>query len=343
MAASVALAGEAVTTLLRPDPGWRVFAGVLAFVTLAVVLILTVWGRLRHEPFLRVHRVLGLVFLIAALHAARVPAFATQSVALNGYLGLVTLVGLTAWVYRSGLGRTLVRRHFYEVTQVRPLHPQVTELTLTPLDRPLQFSPGQIVFIGLDDPAVTRELHPFSITSAPTENELRLVIKAVGDFTSALRNASPGSVARVEGAYGGFWRGGAAYRRQIWIAGGIGVTPFLSIARSIDPDGYAIDFYYATEDHEAAVFLDELYAIADRHPTLRVIPIPADTMGFLSAEDVQAASGDLTRTDIFMCGPPPMMAALSEQFRAQGVPRERIHFEDFRLRPGEGARPTAAR
>ena len=341
MLTSVARGGEPVATLLRPDPGWRVFAGVIAFVTLAVVLALTVVGRLRHEPFLRVHRLLGVIFVIGTVHATRVPAFASQSSVLNVYLAIVMIIGLTAWVYRSGLGRTLVRRYFYEVAQVRALHPQITEMTLAPLDRSLEFSPGQLVFIGLDDEAVTRELHPFSVTSAPSENELRLVVKAIGDFTGGLRGVTPGSLARVEGPYGGFWRGGGAYRRQIWIAGGIGVTPFLSIARSINPDGYEIDFYYATEDHDAAVFLDELYAIADRHPTLRIIPIPADTMGFLSAEDVRGASGDLSRTDIFLCGPPAMMSTLTEQFSALGVARDRIHFEDFRLRPGQGARPTS--
>ena len=327
--------------LLLPDPGWRVFAGVLAAVTLLAVLALTVVARLRHETFLRVHRVLGVAFALGALHAVRVPAFRAQPAWLEGYLLIVTAVGIVAWCYRSGLGRTLVPRRFYELATVRALHPTITELTLAPLDAPLEFAPGQLLFIGIDDPAVGRELHPFSIASAPGDRTLRLVIKAAGDFTGALRALTPGALCKVEGPYGSFWRAGADADRQVWIAGGIGITPFLSMARSLPDDVGAIDLYYCTEDAEAAVLIDELYAVADRHPTVRVIPVAADRLGFLSATDVRAASGDLARTHVFLCGPPAMITTLRTQFQALGVPDERIHFEDFRLRGRAPSPPTA--
>ncbi|MBW3606732.1 MAG: ferric reductase-like transmembrane domain-containing protein [Actinobacteria bacterium] len=218
---AVQVASDAgIVTLLRPDAGWRVFAGVLALAGLATVLTLTAVVRLRHERFLRIHRLLGLVFAVGAAHTLRVPAFAAQSSWLNGYLIAITLVGAAAWLYRSGLGRTLVRRHWYEVARIRTLHPTITELTLEPLDEPLDFRPGQLVFVGVDDDAVGRELHPFSITSPPGERTLRLVMKAVGDFTGRVPGVTPGSVCKVEGPYGTFWRSGATAARQIWIAGG---------------------------------------------------------------------------------------------------------------------------
>jgi predicted ferric reductase len=318
--------------LLRPDPGWRIFAGVVALALLAVVLAISLFVRLRHEVFLRVHRLFGLVFAVASLHVLREGGVGNPAVDI--YLGVLKAAGLAAWLYRSGLGRTLVRRHYYRVARVRPVHPSVVELSLAPVEDRLRFEPGQMAFVGLDDPAVGRELHPFSITSAVDEHELRLVVKAVGDFTNNLRDVYPGSWARIEGPYGGFWHNGAALPRQVWIAGGIGITPFLSMARSIDASTHAIDLYYATEDAEAAVFLDELYTIADRQPTLRVIPIRADALGFLSARDVRAASGDLTRQHIFICGPPAMIDALSDQFAELGVPRDHLHYEEFRLKPG---------
>lgn len=332
MVAAAATAGTGAAAVLTPDPGLRTFPGVVALVTMIVVLCLTLVARLRHEVFLRVHRVLGVVFVLGALHALRVGALRGGSPWLRGYLLVVTVVGIVAWVYRSGLGRSLVPRRFYEVAAVRRLHPTIRELALRPLDDPIRFSPGQLVFVGLDDPAVGRELHPFSITSAPGDDELRLVVKAAGDFTTGLEDVTPGSLCRVEGPYGSFWRDGSDAARQIWIAGGIGITPFLSMARSLPADAGAIDLYYCTDDADAAVLLDELYAIADRHPTVRVIPMPADRLGFLSATDIRAASGDLTHTHIFLCGPPAMITALRTQLEALGVPRDRIHYEDFRLR-----------
>ncbi|HSK91709.1 MAG TPA: ferredoxin reductase family protein [Euzebyales bacterium] len=343
VAAVAAEDGGRVATLLLPDPGWRVFTGVLGLGALAMLLVLTTVAHLRHETFLRVHRLLGVVFVAGALHALRVPAFQAQSPWLNGYLAAVTVAGLVAWGYRSGLGRSLVRRHFYEVSRVRTLHPTITELTLTPLEEPLAFAPGQLVFVGLDDEAVTRELHPFSITSAPGERDLRLVIKAAGDFTSELHGVTPGSLCKVEGPYGGFWRAGSRAARQVWIAGGIGITPFLSMARSLPDDVGAIDLYYCTEDADAAVLIDELYAVADRHPTVRVIPVPADSLGFLRADDVRAVSGDLSATHVFLCGPAAMIDALTAQLRALGVPDGHLHHEDFRLRGRAAARPTPGR
>jgi len=333
MIGSVAVSDPAsAADLLRPDPGWRIFAGVVGAAGFVAVLVATVLVRLRHEAFLRIHRLFGVVFAVGALHALRVPAFGALLAPLKVYLGVVTAAGLAGWLYRSGHGRTLVRRHHFRVAKITPLKADITEVTLSPVEEPLEFEPGQLVFIGIDDDAVTKELHPFSITSAVGSPDLRLAVKALGDYTRGLREVSPRSWVRVEGPYGGFWHDGARYRRQIWIAGGIGVTPFLSIARSLDPRDHEIDFYYCTEDAEAAVFLDELFAIADGHPRLRVIPFRADSLGFLTAADVRADSGDLDGAHLFLCGPGPMVDALTAQFEAQGVPRDHLHFEDFRLR-----------
>ncbi|MGH3665499.1 MAG: ferredoxin reductase family protein [Egibacteraceae bacterium] len=331
LGSQAATPGASVTQLLRPDPGWRVFAGVVAFAGFAAILGVTVIVRLRHEPFLRVHRVFGLVFCVGALHALRVPSLGSQVPWLRGYLVAVSVAAVVAWVYRSGLGRTLVRRNFYRVEAIRPRGRSIAEVTLTPADEPLDFEPGQHVFIGVNDEAVGRELHPFSITSAPGEETLRLAVKAVGDFTSALPGVEPGAWVRAEGPYGGFWHAGERFGRQVWIAGGIGITPFLSMARSLDGTGHQVDLYYCTPNAGEAVFAEDLQALAADHSALRVIPHPDDVMGLLSAADVRRISGDLSGVHLYLCGPPAMLAALTGQFAALGVPRDHLHFEEFRL------------
>lgn len=330
--ASVAIGSSSDAYALFLPDDWRVFSGVVAFAGFAAVLALTTVVRLRHEPFLRAHRFFGLVFCVGAVHVFRVPGLSAETPGLGAYLAGVTAVGASAWVYRSVFGRNLLRQRYYRVAAVRPVHPSVAEVVLNPMDKPLDFTPGQIVFISIDDESVTRELHPFSITSAPGETQLRLVVKAIGDFTIGLRKVVEGSWAMVEGPYGGFWTSGAEHRRQVWIAGGIGITPFLSIARSLDMTDYEIDLYYCTQDADEAVFIDELRAIADRHPTFRVIPFPFDPLGFLTAEKVQNMSGEASQAHIYICGPPTMLDALTRQFAQLGVARDRLHWEDFRLR-----------
>jgi len=341
LGSQAATPGASTGALLLPDAGWRVFAGVLAFAGFAAILGVTLLGRLRHEPFLRVHRVFGLVFAVGALHALRVQGVGSQIRFLDGYLAALTVAAIAGWVYRSGLGRTLVRRNFYRVAALRPRGTSIAELELEPADAPLVFEAGQHVFIGINHPAVGRELHPFSITSAPGEPMLRLAVKAVGDYTRALPGVEPGAWVRVEGPYGGFWHRGDREGRQVWIAGGIGITPFLSMVRSLpvatapgDEEGirsHAIDLYYLTDRVAAAVFLDELLDLAAQRPGLRIIPHADEEHGFLTADGIVKTSGELDGAAVYLCGPKPMTDALTGQLMGLGVPRNRIHFEEFRL------------
>ena len=158
---------------------------------------------------------------------------------------------------------------------------------------------------------------------------MRLLVKALGDYTAGLMDLPAGGSAELEGPYGNFSHLAVANPRQVWIAGGIGITPFLSMARSLDGSGHEIDLYYCTEGADQAYFLHELFQLADRNPRVRVIPIRKVHLGRLGADDIEAASRDLPEKDILICGPPVMVRNLTGQLRDRGVPRARIHFEDF--------------
>ncbi len=152
----------------------------------------------------------------------------------------------------------------------------------------------------------------------------------VGDYTRALRGLEAGAEAVVEGPYGPFSYRSVPNPRQIWMAGGIGVTPFLSMARSLDDrDGPSVDFYYCVEREEEAHFVGELRAIASSREDFRVVLVPRDRDGFLTAERLAKEHGDLLSADVLICGPPAMIDNLRSQLRARGVSGERIHAEEF--------------
>ncbi len=349
LASRATISTETAVDLLGPGAGWTVFAGVLAFGALVVAIVLTLFVRLGHEVFVYVQRTFGFVFLVACYHVFTTPGAKDDSPALEYYMAGLATLGVAAFGYRSLFGNVLVRRRKYRVVAVNRLDEFVTEIVMEPAERPLDFLPGQFVFVNFRSlelhpfevsvrrrvfsvrpGEIRNQFHPFSITSAPGEPTLRITVKAVGDYTRALRSLDAGAEAVVEGPYGSFTQRNVANRRQIWMAGGIGVTPFLSMARGLENGhGPAVDFYYCVEHAEEAHFLDELREIALRRDDFDVVLVPRDTDGFLTAERVSREQPDLGSADVLICGPPAMIDSLRAQLRARGVRGERIHAEEF--------------
>jgi predicted ferric reductase len=347
---------ETAVDLLLPSAGWTVFAGVLAFSGMTVAIALTLFARLGHELFVYVQRSFGVVFLGATYHVFTTNGALEEAPALNVYMASLATLGIAAWGYRSVLGDVLVRRLEYRVVAVNRLDEFVTEVVMEPRDQPLVFTSGQFLFVNFRDPFSEQfppffrnQFHPFSITSAPGEPMLRITVKAVGDYTRALRTLEPGAKAVVEGAYGSFSSRAVPNDRQIWIAGGIGVTPFLSMARSLDGRARNIDFYYCVEHAPEAHFLDELHSISRERDDFRVVLVPRETDGFLTAERLAREQEDLGSADVLVCGPPAMIESMRSQLAERGLARERFHAEEFGFakigRPAEASdlTPSALR
>jgi predicted ferric reductase len=314
--------------LFLPAAGWAVFAGTIALACMAVALTLTFFAPLSHERFVLVQRALGVTFAIAALHAFGVAGL-HSSTPLLVVVAVMAAVALAAFVYRSLLPTLLARRHRYVVAAVNRLDDTVVEIRLQPVDRCIAFTPGQFIFVGFRSGVVGREPHPYSIASPPRDGTLDIVVKALGDHTAALNGLTPGTRADIEGPYGTFSYLNVPNMRQIWIAGGIGVTPLLSMARNLD-GAAEIDFFYCTEGPEHAHFIDELYAKADRYPQFRVVPIRSRSLGRISAQDIIGVSRPIEHdAAILICGPPAMNANLARQFIERGIPRSQVYFEDF--------------
>src|SRR5690606_29356816 len=121
---------------------------------------------------------------------------------------------------------------------------------------------------------------------------------------------------------------------QVWVAGGIGVTPFLSWCRDLTGDiAHDVEFFYSVRHLEQALFWAEIEAIAIRYPRLHPHLHVSSLAGPLTVDRIAAASRvDLADTDVYMCGPVPMINALDGGLRQAGVPAGSIHFQEFSIR-----------
>jgi predicted ferric reductase len=348
------LSSDATLDLVTGGAGWAVTFGVIALTAMSVSIVLSVFVRLNHEIFVYVQRSFGAIFVVGALHAFIVPGAKAQSSVLTAYLAALAIGGLVAYAYRSLFDDVLVRRREYRVVKADSLDEAVTEIELAPVGTGVRHQPGQFVYVTFESAAlrdllspftietsgrsalftlrpgeISQQFHPFSITSPAGSENLRIVVKAVGDYTSAMRSLVQGASATVEGPYGGFTLRSAGSSSLIWLAGGIGVTPFLSMARSLSGDEYEVDLYYATKTQRQAHFEREFESISDNVHGFRVFQVVEETDGRITAGKVAQRSGGVAGKEIFICGPPGMIDSLKAQFQALGVPAHRIHYELF--------------
>jgi len=319
---------------LLPGSNWAINYGIFALWLTITLLVVTFFIRLPYQIWLFTHKFLGLPFFLASLHVYFISSDTSVDQVLRYYiLGLATM-GLTAYIYRSVLGKYLVRRYRYVVENIKVLNQQVTEISLRPTKRVMKYDPGQFVFVSFKDKVISDEVHPFSISSAPHEPLLRITAKVLGDFTASLPFLKPGDRVEIEGAFGKFSHHNFHNHSQIWIAGGIGITPFLSMAKSLpaEPTNSAIvDLYYVVNTPDEFVDTNEIVQVTKATTRLKLKPYVSQEHGLITANYIARESDGLKGKEIFICGPPPMMSSLRQQFNKLGVPNWRIHTEEFSI------------
>lgn len=311
---------------------WQVNFGIISLYAMALTLPATVFLRLRYQAFLWIHRVLGLVFFSGFLHAFLDDhGNLAKSPYLWTYMMAFCLTAIYAFLYHSVFGRFVPRRYRYTVSQVRKLGDSTVDIVLEPQGKMMNFMAGQFAFVSFVGHPISDEAHPYSMASPPQQKQLRFIVKVLGDFTASLLALKSGTTAYVEGPHGGFSFRSLPGAKQVWIAGGIGVTPFLSMAKALPKQGYSVDFYYCVVSSNEAYLDPEFQEVARNNPNFRIHIFCQDKEGFLNAE-VLAKRHDCQRTDFLICGPPPMMHALHDGLRKAGVGEKRILFEDFGFR-----------
>jgi len=296
---------------------------------MTILIILTLYLRPKYNIWKLTHKFFGLAFLLGGIHVFLIPNDTYIDLPLRVYMLSLVAIGLAAFAYRSLFSAWLVKKYDYTVAAVRELNNQIIEVTIMPRGAVMKYEPGQFIFVSFKNKFLDSEIHPFSITSASDNHNITINIKKLGDYTSYLDKLQVGDIAEIEGPFGIFDYKRGIYQKQIWLAGGIGITPFLSMARSLSADdGYKIDLYYCVQNESELVYLSELQKMS---PYLTVIPYISSQQGYITADTIQELSGSLDQTSIYVCAPLGMIDSLTKQLRLKGVSSHFIHSEEFNL------------
>jgi predicted ferric reductase len=189
---------------------------------------------------------------------------------------------------------------------------------------------GQFAFVTLHQ---DEGPHPFTLTTAWTgDGHVGFIVKALGDYTRTLAaRLAVGDAVKVEGPYGCFTFQGEA-QQQIWVAGGIGITPFISRMKTLAAatDGKTIDLFHTTAVYDpTAIGLLERDAAAAK---VRLHVLWDERDGRLDAERLTSQVPGWRDAGVWFCGPARFGQALKKRLTALGLPEGSFHQELFEMR-----------
>ena len=284
------------------------------------------------------HKLMVLPLAIAGWHQFT----STKPFANDSFWGrwsqAIILIGLTAWLIRVVVRDTLGRGIRHRVTRLTRT-PSTLTVELEPIGgRRMRHRSGQFAFVRADSLGLG-EPHPFTVASHPDENIVRLGISNLGDWTGRLIDrVEPGTIMRLEGPYGGLDLGAGVDAPTMWVAGGVGITPFLAGIPALTP-GSPTTLIHCFRDGDDTVGRDLTRAAA--------------SAGLLTLHEFESSSGhrfdadrlielagrDLSSHHVVLCGPNSLIADVRRAAEALGA--SRVHVDRFDLRGAIGPDLTA--
>ncbi|WP_371038603.1 ferric reductase-like transmembrane domain-containing protein [Rhodosalinus sp. FB01] len=296
---------------------------------------------LPYEAWRGAHVVLAILAVGAGLHhALAVGRFSAMGAVQSFWwvtAGLV--VGVMAVLYGWRWAQLHLRR--WRLARVTPLADRMWELDIQPAPgtAPLDYRAGQFVWMTEGARRFPLFDHPFSIADSPERPGLGLIIKEAGDFTNRIGTLPPGTTIGIDGPYGDFTLESHDGNALRLIAGGVGIAPIMGLLRDLDARGdpRPVRLAYAAGTPENFACLPEIEA-AKARLDLEVLLVSeeggpgwAGAVGRLDRDRLSAMLRDLDpeQAVAFICGPGPMVTAVSDTLVDLGVPMGQVIYERF--------------
>jgi predicted ferric reductase len=322
---------EPVLLWLQQQRGWAEGVGEWAFYAGVLLIALALVQRFPYRWFIQTHKLLAVVFLVLVAHSVVLMNATYWRQAVAPVLALLMLGGTVA-ALRILLGRVGIHRKALGVVDSLLRRPElgVLEIVVQLKGWWKPHQTGQFAFVTL---VPGERPHPFTISSLwEGDGQLQFIVKALGDHTDELaRRLKLGDPVEVEGPYGRFnFNGDKAH--QIWVGGGIGITPFIARMKrlAVAPDTRRIDLFHSTREEDVSA-LAQLKSDAEAaHVALHVLVDARD--GLLTAQRIVDAVPDWKKSDVWFCGPAPMGQALRQALTAMGLADSAFHQELFAMR-----------
>jgi predicted ferric reductase len=322
---------------------WRARFAALSTYSLIALVVMALWRtklRLSYEAWHQWHLILAVVAVFAGLlHMVGWSFYLDDPWKRAMWIGL-TLFWIALLGYVRILRPLVILRRPYLVSEVRKERGSTWTLVMKPDGHAgFQFRPGQFGWLTVYGSPFKISAHPFSFSSsaAATDGHVEMSIRELGDFTNDIGEVPVGKRVYIDGPYGAFTIGHPA-DMHVLIAGGVGITPMLSMIRTLADQGdkRPVILLYGSKDWDVITFREELEALKARID-LTVVhvlenPPPGWTgeRGFINAAVMQRhLPPSYADHEYFICGPDVMMDAIEEALGKLGVPLSKYHSERY--------------
>lgn len=318
---------DPVEIFFRAQRGLAESVGEWAFYAAVALIVIALVKRFPYRLFFKTHRLLALAYLALVFHSVVLTPFGYWTQPMGVVLALLMAGGSVAAAV-SLTGRVGHRRK--AVGEIEELvnfaDNRVLKVAIRFKDRWPGHEAGQFAFVTF---STDEGAHPFTISSGwQGDGRLFFLIKGIGDYTARLPELlRVGDLVTVEGPYGRFDfanTGASDKRRQIWVGGGIGITPFIGrmkhmAAEQTDrdwPAGQQVDLFHSTTEVDQGA-LDKLAADAQSANVRLHVLIDARD-GYLTGERLRAAVPEWREASVWFCGPAGFGEALKRDLAAHG-------------------------
>jgi ferredoxin-NADP reductase len=318
---------------------WLALIGQLLFITVMVCSIYIVRRRLKFESWYYVHLMVYAAIISVSLHQLAIGTsfVGDHPLARIYWLGLYGFVALNLLIWRIWLPIWNLVRFEFRIEKVVPETPSTTSVYIRGrgLHR-FHTLPGQFILIRIFAKGFWWQEHPFSLSWIPHNDHLRITVRHVGDYTSAMAKLQPGKRVLISGPFGRFTHEVAVTNKRLFIAGGVGITPIRSLAEEALGQGIDCVLLYANRTPKDVVLKDEVVALAQKGlKTTILYSNPPKSyrgeIGYADIEHIASLVPDYKGRDVYLCGPAPMMNGIVASLKQAGFNSRQLHYERFVL------------
>jgi predicted ferric reductase len=333
-------------TLFNPlTAPWRARLGILALLAAFVLVTTSVLRkelRIVYEPWRLVHMLLSIAAAaLSLLHIFRVNYYTAMPLQRFWWTALPVLwVGLIG--YARVLKPAMMLRKPYELKEVRAERCDSWTLALAPVGHPgIEFHPGQFAWLAVQRSPFDLRQHPFSFSSsAERKGWLEFTIRELGDFTDTVKDVPPGARLYVDGPFGTFSPDFYQAPGYVLLAGGVGVTPLMSMLRTFADrkDSRPLILFFGSYDWDNVLYREEIEELQSQLnlKVVHVLEQPpqgwSGESGYITADVLDRhLPPDRAAYHYFMCGPVPMINAVDKALPEAGVPLSRVQSERYEM------------